>query len=492
MAPPSEKRSQHIATSVESTRKRLKESAERGVEGEVEGLREKLAAAIAAEKEAKDQSAATKEGGDGDDSIAPFKGKVGSASDAALASSSNQTGLEAIRTGTVAAVLMAGGQGTRLGLTGPKGKADIGLPSGRTLFALIAERIHKLRSLASASAADNGGDSSDLPSLPLFIMTSPMNHEETEGYFRDNNYFGLPSADVICFRQGTLPCVEVEGDDTSTMKIIQETADQVARAPDGNGGIFPALQSTGCLDDMVKRGIQHLHVFSVDNALVRPAYPAFVGYCISQKADCGNKSVWRAAPSEKVGVLVTKDDRPMVVEYSELSASMASAVDETGKLKYGAANICSHYFSVDFIRNTVLTASASDIPYHIARKKIPYWDHERSETVTPDKPNGIKLETFIFDVFPLSQSMAVWEVERTDEFAPVKNANAEGAADTPDTARRLLSNLAEKLLTDAGAKLHRTGEEEGKASCEIAPATSYAGEGLEEYSGKVVVSPFSL
>ena len=482
MAPPSEKRSQRIA-SVEPTAKRPKESAERevllGVEGEVQDLREKLAAAIAAEKEAKDQSAATKEGGDGDDSIAPFKGKVGSASDAALASSSNQTGLEAIRAGTVAAVLMAGGQGTRLGLTGPKGKADIGLPSGRTLFALIAERIHKLRSLTSAS-------------LPLFIMTSPMNHEETEGYFRDNNYFGLPSADVICFRQGTLPCVEVEGDDTSTMKVIQETADQVARAPDGNGGIFPALQSTGCLDDMVKRGIRHLHVFSVDNALVRPADPAFVGYCISQKADCGNKSVWRAAPDERVGVLVTKDDRPMVVEYSELSASMASTVDETGKLKYGAANICSHYFSVDFIRNTVLTASASDIPYHIARKKIPYWDHEQNETVMPDKPNGIKLETFIFDVFPLSKSMAVWEVERTDEFAPVKNANAEGVADTPDTARRLLSNLAEKWLTDAGAKLHRTGEEECKASCEIAPATSYAGEGLEEYNGKVVVSPFSL
>lgn len=492
MAPPSEKRSQHIA-SVEPTAKRLKESAERevllGVEGEGQDLREKLAAAIAAEKEAKDQSAATKEGGDGDDSIAPFEGKVGSASDAALASSSNQTGLEAIRAGTVAAVLMAGGQGTRLGLTGPKGKADIGLPSGRTLFALVAERIHKLRSLASASAAD---DSGEMTSLPLFIMTSPMNHDETEGYFRDNNYFGLPSADVICFRQGTLPCVEVEGDDASTMKIIRETADQVARAPDGNGGIFPALRSTACLDDMVKRGIRHLHVFSVDNALVRPADPAFVGYCISQKADCGNKSVWRAAPDERVGVLVTKDDRPMVVEYSELSASMASTVDETGKLKYGAANICSHYFSVDFIRNTVLTASASDIPYHIARKKIPYWDHEQNETVMPDKPNGIKLETFIFDVFPLSKSMAVWEVERTDEFAPVKNANAEGVADTPDTARRLLSNLAEKWLTDAGAKLHRTGEEEGKASCEIAPATSYAGEGLEEYNGKVVVSPFSL
>mmetsp|Transcript_2082 Transcript_2082/g.5975 ORF Transcript_2082/g.5975 Transcript_2082/m.5975 type:complete len:486 (-) Transcript_2082:2528-3985(-) len=484
------KAKEQAMTELEQTAERTREVL-LGVEGEVEGLREKLAAAIAAEKEAKEQLAATKEGGD-DDTISPFKGKVGSASNTDLASSSNQAGLEAIRTGTVAAVLMAGGQGTRLGLSGPKGKADIGLPSGRTLFALIAERIRKLRLLALASAPDNDGGSSNLPSLPLFIMTSPMNHEETENYFKDNSYFGLPSTDVICFRQGTLPCVEVEGDDASTMKIIQETADQVARAPDGNGGIFPALQSTGCLDDMVKRGIEHLHVFSVDNALVRPADPAFVGYCISQKADCGNKSVWRAAPDEKVGVLVTKDDRPMVVEYSELSASMASAVDETGKLKYGAANICSHYFSVDFIRNTVLTASASDIPYHIARKKIPYWDSEQNETVTPDKPNGIKLEIFIFDVFPLSKSMAVWEVERTDEFAPVKNANADGVADTPDTARKLLSNLAEKWLTDTGAKLHKTGDEADKASCEIAPATSYAGEGLEKYNGKVVASPFTL
>ena len=451
-------------------------------------VREKLAAALDAEKEAKEQAAAAREGGD--DSILPFKGKVGSASDAELNASSNHAGLEAIRAGSMAAILLAGGQGTRLGLSGPKGKADIGLPSGRTLFALIAERIQKLRVLASVS--DDGDGSSSLPSLPLFIMTSPMNHEETENYFKDNHYFGLPSTDVICFRQGTLPCVEVEGDDTSTMKIIQESADQVARAPDGNGGIFPALQSTGCLEDMVKRGIEHLHVFSVDNALVRPADPAFVGYCINQKADCGNKSLWRAAPDEKVGVLVTKDDRPMVVEYSELSASMASAVDETGKLKYGAANICSHYFSVDFIRNTVLTASASDIPYHIARKKIPYWDSERNETVTPTKPNGIKLETFIFDVFPLSKSMAVWEVERTDEFAPVKNANADGVADTPDTARHLLSNLAEKWMTDAGAKLQKIGEESDNIFSEIAPATSYAGEGLEKYNGKVVTTPFTL
>ena len=483
MTSPSAKRLVPDTADAELATKRLKEDAM-----ENESLREKLAAALDAEKEAKKQAAATKEGGD--DSILPFKGEVGSASDAELNATSNQAGLEAIRAGTVAAILLAGGQGTRLGLSGPKGKADIGLPSGRTLFALIAERIQKLRVLASASLVS--ASSSSLPSLPLLIMTSPMNHEETENYFKDNNHFGLPSADVICFRQGTLPCVEVEGDDPSTMKIIHETADKVARAPDGNGGIFPALESTGCLEDMVNRGIEHLHVFSVDNALVRPADPAFVGYCINQKADCGNKSLWRAAPDEKVGVLVTKDDRPMVVEYSELSASMASAVDETGKLKYGAANICSHYFSVDFIKNTVLKASASDIPYHIARKKIPYWDGEKNETVTPTKPNGIKLETFIFDVFPLSKSMAVWEVERTDEFAPVKNANAEGASDTPDTARQLLSDLAEKWITDAGAKLHKTGEDTATPFSEIAPATSYAGEGLEEYNGKVIVAPFTL
>ena len=489
MTSPSAKRPVPDTADTELAAKRQKEDSM-----EIESLREKLAAALDAEKEAKKQAAATKEGGD--DNILPFKGKVGSASDAELNSSSNQTGLEAIRAGTVAAILLAGGQGTRLGLSGPKGKADIGLPSGRTLFALIAERIQKLRLLAAAasSATDSGDDSSSssLPSLPLFIMTSPMNHEETENYFKDNNYFGLPSTDVICFRQGTLPCAEVEGGDASTMKTIYETADKVARAPDGNGGIFPALESTGCLEDMVKRGIEHLHVFSVDNALVRPADPAFVGYCIKQKADCGNKSLWRAAPDEKVGVLVTKDDRPMVLEYSELSASMASAVDETGKLKYGAANICSHYFSVDFIQNTVLKASVSDIPYHIARKKIPYWDYEKKETVTPSKPNGIKLETFIFDVFPLSESMAVWEVERTDEFAPVKNANAEGASDTPDTARQLLSDLAEKWMTDAGAKLHKTGEDADKPFSEIAPATSYAGEGLDEYNGKVIVAPFTL
>jgi len=427
------------------------------------------------------EKAAAQTGGTGE-GISPYQGKIGKASDKDLADSSYKAGIEAIQSGTVAAVLLAGGQGTRLGVNGPKGKAGIGLKSSRSLFGLIAERIRKLQELAKfeAPSEGEGAPTTTYPSIPLYVMTSPMNYEETKSFFKSNGYFGLGVNDVIFFTQGVLPCVDED------MKILLETQARVAMAPDGNGGVFTALHKNGYLEEMAKRGIEHLHVFSVDNALVRPVDPAFIGYCINEKADCGNKIIWRASPDEKVGVLATKDGKPTVVEYSELSKSMASA-KEGGKLKYGAANICSHYFATDFIKDTII--QNKDVPYHAARKKIPVWDRKKKETITPDEPNGVKLETFIFDVFPLSKSMAVYEVDRSDEFAPVKNANADGATDTPDTARKLMSDLVKKWLTDAGANL---GGDADSDLNEISPATSYAGEGLGQYAGKDVECPFSL
>jgi UDP-N-acetylglucosamine/UDP-N-acetylgalactosamine diphosphorylase len=390
-----------------------------------------------------------------------------------------KVGIDAIAHGRVAALVLAGGQGTRLGYAGPKGMYDIGLPSGKSLFQLLAERILKLNQLA---AHENGSDLKIV--LPFYIMTSPLNHDETVAYFAEQNYFGLGEPSVFFFPQGMLPCLTPgEG------KMILESAGAVAMAPDGNGGIYPALQSSGALRDMTQRGIQYLHVFSIDNALVKPADPVFIGYCIREGADCGNKVVWKAHAHEKVGVMASRDARPCIVEYSELTVEMAEQTDAaTGQLLYGAGNICNHFYTLDFIEQTVLPNM--NHMYHTAHKKIPYYDAVTKSTVVPtDANNGIKLETFIFDVFSLSQHMAILEVERNEEFAPVKNAPG-STSDTPESACALLSQRSRQWIVQAGGNL--LGDLAG-GICEISPSTSYAGEGLEvTVQGKVVECPFNL
>lgn len=460
-------------------------------------------------------------GGEGDDDggkldvVEPFKGPIGRAPIAAAVgaesgdsvAAARAVGLEAVRHGQVAAVVLAGGQGTRLGYDGPKGMYDISLPSGRTLFQLVAERIGKLSDLAAAGgdatskAGDDGGGHDDKRrrlgttgcTIPLYVMTSPLNHEATAAYFQDNEYFGLGESNVTLFQQGTLPCLTEDGG-----KLILEGPGKLAMAPDGNGGIYPSLKASGALDDMSRRGVKYLHAFSIDNALVRPADPAFVGYCVTNKADCGNKVVWKAHPHEKVGVIASRGGKPCIVEYSEITKKMAELEEEgeagssslsSSSLVYGAANICNHFYTLEFIRDTVLPNFGSC--YHVARKKIPYYDKESKATVTPASNNGIKLETFIFDVFSLSERMAVLEARREEEFAPVKNAPGSTAGDSPDTARELISELGKRWVRDAGGNLEGDG---GKGViCEVAPSTSYAGEGLEGLvQGKVIACPFSL
>ena len=407
-----------------------------------------------------------------EEEITPFSKHVGRSTDRAEASAAYALGIEAIGRGEVAALVLAGGQGTRLGFSGPKGIYNIGLPSSRSLFQMLSERLVKLRKLAAK------GD--EMSSLPLYIMTSPINHEETIRYFEKKSFFGLSKDGVYFFKQGMLPCFTNEG------KIIMETPSKVAMAPDGNGGIYPSLKNSGMLEDMSKRGIKYLHVFSIDNALTRPADPVFMGYCISKEADCGNKVVWKADAHEKVGVIAEKGGKSCVVEYSDITKEMAERTDEDGRLSFGAGNICNHFYTLDFIVNAVLPNLGN--MYHIARKKIPFYDDKPKETVKPESNNGIKLESFIFDVFPLSKRMAVLDVVREEEFAPVKNAPG-SPTDSADTARSYLSALAKKWVKEAGGIL----KGEVDSICELSSLTSYGGEGLEQLvKDKEIECPFSL
>jgi len=403
-----------------------------------------------------------------DDGITPFSKHVGRTTDKDEATAAYEIGLEAIGRCEVAALVLAGGQGTRLGFAGPKGMYDIGLPSGRTLFQLLSERLKKLKQVAKCD------------SLPFYIMTSPINHEETAAFFKENDYFGLPENDVLFFQQGMLPCMTNDG------KIILETAGKVSMAPDGNGGIYPSLNNSGMIDDMTKRGTKYIHVFSIDNALTKIADPVFIGHCVSNKADCGNKAVWKSGPHEKVGVLAEKGGKPCIVEYSEITTEMAELTDANGRLLFGAGNICNHFYTMDFLKEKVIPNLGN--LYHIARKKIPYYDDASKSTVKPESNNGIKLESFIFDIFPLAERMAVLDGMRDQEFAPVKNAPG-SPSDSPDTARAYISKQAQKWVTEAGGKL--TGDLD--ALCEISPMTSYGGEGLDELvQGKEIKCPFTL
>jgi UDP-N-acetylglucosamine/UDP-N-acetylgalactosamine diphosphorylase len=282
----------------------------------------------------------------------------------------------------------------------------MGLISGKSIFQLHIERILKIKELCAAQNDDKEVH------IPVYIMTSDLNHSIIQEYFAANGSFGFPTADLTFFEQGLEPAFTHDG------KIIVESSTSLSLSPDGNGGIYKALQRD-CIADMESRGIKHLHIFGIDNVLTKSLDPLFIGTCIAQEVQVGNKVVWRAHASEKVGVTAELDSKMHILEYSEIPLDYGARVDSHGKLIYGAANICNHYLSIEFLKHSVFKNLSNS--YHFANKKIKYFDPVTQQSVTPAVPNGVKLEMFIFDVFPLADRWCVVETEREDEFAPVKN-----------------------------------------------------------------------
>ena len=323
-----------------------------------------------------------------------------------------EQGLNLVAENKVAVVLMAGGQGTRLGSTAPKGCFDIGLPSNKSLFQLQAERILKVQQLAEKKT-----DKENVV-VPWYIMTSGPTRKPTQDFFEEHNFFGLQKENVIFFEQGVLPCISNDG------KILLESKSKVAVAPDGNGGIYQALILSGVVADMRKRGTCHIHAYCVDNCLVKVADPTFMGFAAAKKVDIATKVVRKRNAKESVGLILQKNGRPAVVEYSEIDAATAEAKDTKNAdlLLYRAANIVNHYYSFEYLES--IPQWSHKLPHHVARKKIPAVDFEKEDTVKPEKPNGIKLEQFVFDCFPflVMDKFACMEVRREDEFSPLKNA----------------------------------------------------------------------
>ena len=266
-------------------------------------------------------------------------------------------------------------------------------------------------------------------------------------------------------------------------KVLLETRSRVAVAPDGNGGLYAALRQPlsptdkthTVLSDLDRRRIRYVHSYCVDNCLVRIADPVFVGYCLQKGADCAAKVVPKAYPTESVGVVARRGDKFSVVEYSEISKEQAERRTPAGELAFRAGNIANHFYTAPFLR--AVEAFEDELAFHIARKKIAHVDVASGAAVKPAKPNGMKLEMFVFDVFPFTQRFAVLEVARAEEFSPLKNAPGTGS-DDPDTSRRDLLAQHRRFLEAAGATV------QDGVEIELSPLVTYAGEGLESVKGK--------
>jgi UDP-N-acetylglucosamine/UDP-N-acetylgalactosamine diphosphorylase len=278
---------------------------------------------------------------------------------------------------------------------------------------------------------------------------------------------------------GTLPCFTMEG------KILMDDKHKVAVSPDGNGGIYHALHNKGVIKSLKERGILYSHCYGVDNCLAKVADPIFIGYSVSKNTDCGVKVVRKAEPEERVGVVCLRNKKYGVVEYSEISKELSEMRKPDGSLALSAANIVNHFFSTEFLEGVL--NFADELEYHIARKKIKHVDLESGELVTPKAINGMKLECFIFDVFPYAHNLSVLEVDRKEEFSPLKNAPG-SATDGPETSRRDLLAQHLRFIQAAGGKV--VGKNDGDAlEVEISPLVSYSGEGLESVADRIINAP---
>lgn len=340
-------------------------------------------------------------------------------------------GEEALRAGEVAVMLVAGGQGTRLGFDAPKGVFPIGPISKKSLFQIHVEKIIA----ASVRCARR---------IPLCVMTSPATHEPTVQFFEEHNRFGLPADELKVFCQGTMPAV-----DAQTGKVLLDQPSRIALSPDGHGGMLAAFAGSGLLQELQDRGIKHLFYFQVDNPLVQIASPEFLGYHLLSGSEMTTQVVAKETPLDRVGNVVRVDGRLHVIEYSDLPNEVAERRKPDGSLEIWAGSIAVHALSLDFLARSADQAEV--LPFHIARKKVPFVD-ATGKRIEPQKPNAIKYERFIFDLMPWAQNAVVVEVDPNEHFAPLKNAPGE-AKDTPDWVRQQMIALYTCWLKLAGANV---------------------------------------
>lgn len=372
-----------------------------------------------------------------------------------------RAGESLIRSGKVAAFVVAGGQGSRLGFEGPKGCFPAGAVTNKSLFQIFAEGILGTQDRAGGGVV-----------IPWYIMTSPLNHEATTSFFESHRYFGLRRDQVMFFQQGVMPSLDIK-----TGKMLMASPHEVATNPDGHGGSIRALQVSGALTDMQRRGVEHLSYFQVDNPMVRVIDPVFLGLHASasdSSAEMSSKMVAKAEPGEKVGVFCLADGKTEILEYSDMPKELQNARNADGSLTYKAGNIAVHALSRAFIERVATDAKFS-LPCHRAEKKIPCVDPVTGAAITPAENNGVKLEKFIFDALALCKHSLVAETDRVEEFAPIKNATG---VDSVESSKALQTLRAARWLEAAGVDVPRNTDGTPDCVLEISGRTALCAEDL--------------
>lgn len=346
-------------------------------------------------------------------------------------SEARQVGEEALRQGRIGLIVVAGGQGTRLGFDLPKGLYPIGPVSGRSLFAMHFDRIRAVSRRFGRP-------------LDLYVMTSPATDEATRTYLNEHQWLGLGPDQVHIFCQGTMPAVDDAG------RALLESPSSLALSPDGHGGMLAALHRAGLLDRMSERGIQQLFYFQIDNPLVEIGDPIFLGHHLLARSEITTQVVAKHEPQDKVGNVVDVDGQTMVIEYSDLPLEAAQRRHSDGQLVLWAGNTAVHLMDVGLLRRQ--QSSADGLPFHLARKKVPYYDPAAGTIVEPQQPNATKFERFIFDLLPAAQRTLVVEVDERQAFAPLKNAPG-APKDTPEFVQRMLIQRDLRMLRAAGVEV---------------------------------------
>ncbi len=347
------------------------------------------------------------------------------------ADEARKRGVSALRAGEIGVLLTAGGQGSRLGFDHAKGTYPIGPVAGASLL-----QIHLEKALAATRRYG--------AAVPVYMMTSPITHEEQVAFLDEQDRFHVPEDDLVVFCQGTMPAV-----DAATGKLLLAEKDQLFLSPDGHGGTVAALANSGAMDHMHRRGIKHLFYLQVDNPLVPICDAEFIGYHLLANSELTSMAVVKQGPRDKVGNFVSLDGRVHVIEYSDFPDDWAEQRNPDGSLTFWAGSIAVHAFAVAFLDRAL--AHQDTLPFHVARKKVPHLD-ESGRRIEPTKPNALKFERFIFDLLPHAENALVVEYTEQDVFAPLKNAPG-AERDTAEYVRQLMVDQHRRWLTAAGTRV---------------------------------------
>lgn len=373
----------------------------------------------------------------------------------ALYQKAKTRGRELLAQGRIAALTVAGGQGSRLGFDGPKGSYPVTPVKNKTLFCYFAESLIR------------AGKKFGSP-IRWYIMTSTVNDQQTKDFFKENNFFGMDPGVVVFFSQGTMPAVSHDG------QVLLKTKYSLALAPDGHGGTLLALRNSAALEDMKNHGVEHISYFQVDNPLVSVVNPLFVGLHDLEDSEISARALIKTGPFEKLGNFCKVDGALEIIEYSDMPDELAEARDEAGRLKFRAGSPAIHVIKREFVER-LTEGGKLHLPWHRADKKVPYVNTDGNE-VSPEEPNAVKLETFIFDAIPMAQKTMILEARREEEFGPVKNKTG---VDSAESCREMLIDRDAAWLEAAGVQVPRNAQGKVDAKIELSPGRYFDAEDVK-------------